>query len=184
MFPPRPTTRRVIGAYNRCLQNDATRLTEKALGLLWKQYPNNKKPPEVHLKIASLNQLYGTQIRADHLATLTLHMVRKGIDRHLAAGSSEAVETIANCPEINTNYSFATKFCSWQKPKIYPIWDRRVDRCLWRYQAAYPFAHFKRHELRNYYRFRAVIASFQEHFGLTDVSLKQLDKFLWLHGAP
>jgi len=41
---------------------------------------------------------------------------------------------------------------------------------------------FKRDELRQYSRYKEIIEGFRVNYGLTQLSFKELDKFLWSYG--
>jgi hypothetical protein len=79
-------------------------------------------------------------------------------------------------------YSFATKYCSWHAQDGYPIYDSFVDRLLRLYRQRDSFACFTNAELWHYPTFRSVIQAFQRHYGLTEFSFKEVDKFLWVYG--
>jgi hypothetical protein len=86
-----------------------------------------------------------------HILPLANHIVELGIDPLLDKGSLEVVERIAQSG-TKRYYSFATKYCSWHRPNVYPMWDRNVDECLWAYQKQDAFATFKRQQLTTQYQ--------------------------------
>jgi hypothetical protein len=163
-------------------------VTEKALAELFAAYPANDNASQVLLKVVALNSLYATRVLAVvKLANLIADQGAK-IDAALGAGSPEAVDLIANISlgqKDYTFYSFATKYCNWHKPGSYPIYDSRVDKYLWSLKKQ---GHFKseklshREDLWTYSTFREIVIAFQEEFGLSEFSFKEIDKFLWSQG--
>ena len=163
-------------------------ITEKALADLFAAYPANDDPSRVLLKVVALNSLYTTRILA--VLKLAQHIAAQGaaLDAALAAGSREAVDLIArvSVPDKDfTFYSFATKFCNWHRPNLYPIYDSRVDKYLWSLKKQGLFqseALSQREDLHNYPQFCVVMTAFREQFGLGSFTFKQIDKFLWSQG--
>jgi hypothetical protein len=170
---------------------------ENALKELFSQYPGNGNLSHVLLKVVTLNSLYSTQIRA-HSETIPnlldvarhIHTNAKKIDSALAAGSTEIVETIARISvpgkKDRNNFSFATKYCSWHKPEVYPIYDSNVQRYLEFLQGRSTFAgdfnvsapHW------TYAAFCGAMDGLRKHYGLGSFTFKDIDKFLWSEGAP
>lgn len=108
-------------------------VTEEALRKLHMQFPANTNEAEVLLKVLVLNKLYSTQINDIDIQPLAHHIARLNIDSLLSQGSLNAVDLIAIRPELDREYSFATKFCSWHNPASYPIYDRNAEEYLWAY---------------------------------------------------
>jgi hypothetical protein len=163
-------------------------LVEEALGDLFHQYPANNNLPHVLLKVVALNGLYAAQILAVEEVARHIHRQAPEIDAALHAGSLVIVDTIAKVAikgKLRNNYSFATKYCSWHRPESYPIWDLRVDRCLWCLQQQYHFAPSLKAnvELRDYLKLHVVLTDFEEAYGLGGFTFKEIDKFLWTYGG-
>ena len=113
---------------------------EGAMARLFGAFPENTDVHSVYLKVVALNALYSTQIplydsRIPTLWEMADHIVCLKIDNPLTAGDSGLVhkiaETIVEGKRRRYNYSFATKYCSWQKSDAYPIFDSRVNEYLW-----------------------------------------------------
>lgn len=163
-------------------------VTEKALADLFGAYPSNEDASHVLLKVAALNSLYATRILA--VLKLAEHIAGLGtkLDAALAAGSPDAVEQIARIgigEKDFTFYSFASKYCNWHKPELYPIYDSRVDKYLWLLKKqgeldSDKFVH--RQDLWNYSNFRDIMIVLRNRFGLGSFSFKQIDAFLWSQG--
>lgn len=161
-------------------------VVEKALDYLFKQIPKNVELHHVLLKVVTLNSLYSTQILAVRDVASHIHQHGAEVDAALTAGSSEIVDkiakvTLAATGRVRNNYSFATKYCSWHRPDLFPIRDSRVDRYLWRMQKQDNFAGCLRRnsDLWEYATFREVMANFRDFYGLAAFPYKQIDKFLW-----
>ena len=160
----------------------STRLTEEALGQLWAQFPRNSETSHVLLKILALNKLYSAQVRDIDVETLARHIAGLGIDALLAEGSPRTVDLVTRCDNLRNYISFASKYCSWHNPDAYPIYDSRVDECLWFYKKQERFAEFHREDLRVYPKFREVVIQFRDFYNLGSFNFKAVDKFLWLQG--
>jgi len=161
---------------------------EEALKDLFGQYSDNKNHSHVLLKVVALNRLYSTNIFAVHNMAKHIYDHAEEIDSALVIGSPEIVDKIARLTikaEEHHFYSFATKYCSWHRTAAYPIWDSRVDRYLWRLQKRDHFApSFKANaDLWDYPKFRAVVISLRDRYGLGSFTVKQIDKFLGLYGG-
>jgi hypothetical protein len=171
----------------RCDEFDrdpSTQLAEDALGQLWAQFPRNTETAHVLLKVLVLNKLYSAQVRDIDVEILARHIAGLGIDPLLAEGSPSTVDLITNCDNLRNYFSFASKYCSWHNPDAYPIYDSRVDECLWSYQKRDGFAKkkFLRKDLWVYPGFCEVVTQFRDFYKLGSFNFKAIDKFLWLQG--
>jgi hypothetical protein len=171
-------------------------VVEAALRTLFDAYPKNDKLPEILLKVAAVNCFYSTQIRLYSLLTPTLqemaesiHAQSPEIDLLLEAGSTKVVERIGSISPggkaLRHNYSFATKYWSWQRPASFPIWDSRVEVYLrsLRKHPGFDWVFGNVSELWSYAEFRNVIDRIKERCGLADVSYKKFDEFLYQEGS-
>jgi len=132
------------------------------------------------MEVVLLNGLYNTNVFA--VMDMASHIRALRVDRDLTAGSPELVDRIARLTirgKTRRHYSFATKYCSWHRPDEYPIYDSLVEKLLWAYWREHRFAQFSRPDLQEYPKYKEAVAAFRRHFGLAQVSFKQLDKFLW-----
>lgn len=161
--------------------------TDLALGKLFATYPANADLSDVMLKVAALNALYATNIYAIFQVAKHIHNLQ--IDSRLTAQDQTLVEAIARVQvsgdKKRRNYSFATKYCSWHSPEAFPIYDRFVDELLWRYALRDSFFGadpLGRNDFWNDYpTFVRTLLAFRNHYGLQQISSRQLDKFLWLY---
>ena len=180
---PRPTVEGVRAACDEFDRENS--VTEAALAQLIRQFPHNFDESHVLLKVASVNSLYSTQIYA--VRKVARHIVQLDIDPLLAEGSPDIVDRITAVAvgedgKVRHNFSFATKYCNWHAPEFYPIYDSRVDECLWAYNRQDQFSKFRRNDLYRFRGFREVVKSFRDGYKLESLTFKQLDKFLWLQG--
>jgi len=150
---------------------------------------------EVGVKVAALNGLYGTGILA--VWDLAKHITNLDIDARLAEPRINAnlVEEIAHFEikgKVRHNYSFATKYCSFHRPDLYPIYDSLVHKLLNTFlQQCEPFDTFVPGEhwrtdpatcesiSRNYTIWCRSIKNFRKHYGLEAFSIRDIDKYLW-----
>jgi hypothetical protein len=169
---------------------------EQALTELFDQYPDNSDLRHVLLKVVALNSLYSTQISVysetiPNVMDVSRHIYQNyhEIDLALAAGSPEIVDWIASVKVSGKKdryyFSFATKYCGWHKPELYPIWDSRVDRYVGCLKGQPRFAEFfntgKDHW--SYPQFRKLMTIFRDCYGLGSCTFKDIDKFLWIYGG-
>ncbi len=163
-------------------------IIEKALADLFSAYPANDNPSHVLLKVVALNSLYSTRVLA--VLKLADHISGQGatLDPALAAGSAEAVDSIARIKIGEKDfafYSFATKYCNWHQPNLFPIYDSRVDKYLWllKKKGAFCCESFSHHQdLYDYSIFCNIMTAFRGQFGLSSFTFKEIDKFLWSQG--
>jgi hypothetical protein len=161
-------------------------IADQALQLLFDQYRQNNQRAQVLLKVVTLNRLYSAGILAVYDVAEHIHQRAAEIDAALDRGSPEIVDTIAKVTirsrvgALNF-YSFASKYCSWHNQLEYPIWDSRVCRYLSSLEGT-PFAHPDR--WTHYAEFKDLMCDFRSHYKLGDFTFKQIDMFLWKHGAP
>ncbi len=160
-------------------------VVENALADLFAHYPANDNPSHVLLKVVALNALYSTRILAVLKVARHIHELGAKLDEALRAGSPEAVDWIANVTIDEKNlyyYSFASKYCNWHRPDLYPSYELRVERYLWflkKREIFHSNALNTREDLWSYPTFCKVMNAFRDEFSLGAFNFKQIDKFLW-----
>lgn len=163
-------------------------VTETALAALLAAHPANTNPSHILLKVVALNSLYSTRILAVLKLAHYIADLGANLDSALASGSPEAVASIARAGNGDSDlsfYTFATKYCNWHRPNLYPIYDSRVDKYLWVLKRQGIFsceALSSRDDLHVYPQFCVVMTAFREQFGLGSFTFKEIDKFLWSQG--
>lgn len=117
---PSLVQRYIIGLQN----NQFFISAEEGLKELFGTYPRNDLLSTVLLKVAALNSLYSTNIYA--VFDVARHIRQLNIDSQLQQNDLSLIDKIAVVTigeKTRRNYSFATKYCSWHKPDIFPIYD-------------------------------------------------------------
>jgi hypothetical protein len=156
---------------------------DAAITLIIRTFPHNGNIEEVLLKVAAVNQLYNAGVYTRAIYAVAKLICELDVDQKLDQGSLGLVDEIAHTEITGEKhrYVFATKFCHWHRPDFYPIYDDVVSDLLWRYQKVDKFAEFQRGGLdsENYPLYKEIIEKFRCHYGLTDLSFRELDKFLW-----
>lgn len=137
----------------------------------------------IFLKVSTLNLYYSTFM----LATKQMAdgIFNLNIDTRLKKGDISLVEEIANCTS-RRNYSFATKYCACHQPDKYPIYDDIVGEYLARviskgnlfgYSGAWSMV--KEGMKKNYIHYKEIYDSFIQQYGLTSLSYREVDWYLW-----
>lgn len=187
MTLPEPTLDSVTTAVADYDRDPRNALADRTLTQLFKRHTTNKCEADVLEKVAVLNALYSTQIY--DVITVARHIVALNVDDQLQSGALSVVDLIAsvtfktkNGDRVRNNHSFATKYCSWHNVAAFPIYDKYVLDQLFAYQADHRFADFTRESLKVYPQFVRALSSFQMSFSLSGVTIRDIDKFLWLEG--
>lgn len=186
----KPTKEKVTAI---CKEFDhANKVIESALEQLFKGFPKNKETAHILLKVIAVNSLYSTQIpmQSERIPTVwevADHIKALNIDSELDAGSLAPVFNIAKIEsptkKVHYNYSFATKYCNWHRPEVYPIYDSRVDEYLWHFMKSGHISHFDRQDLKIYKTLKEKVSEFRNCCGLDELNFKELDKFLYSEGG-
>lgn len=182
-------THELVNGYLKKFDSDKRyKPADDAITKLFKAFPENKELEDIILKISVINDMYSTNI----LGTFRMaeHILRLDIDEDLKEGVPSLVHTIATGHNIRTKrnnteinfYSFATKYCSWHNPDEYAIYDSFVERVLMAYKRKERFSKFKKSDLKVYKEFLRIVTDFKTHYNLTNLNLKDIDKFLWIYG--
>jgi len=194
-----PTVNGIAKACEQFDSDSETRIVEGALADLFARYPKNTDEAQVLLKVVTLNDFYSTQIpfRAPdrpNVFDVARCIPSLKLDQAFKDGSLEIVNAISTTQfprkrRIN-RFSFATKYASWHRQDLYPMWDSNVQAyltCLWKLHRAdwSKFSEgFRLSGNWGYPEFYALMVRFRAYYRLENVCFKDLDKFLWLHGEP
>ncbi len=153
---------------------------DRALRMLFRAYPLNDELEPVLLKVAALNALYRTQILDVH--GMGTHIVTCQVDPRLKGGRREAVEVIRHLRKRDF-YSFATKYCHWHRPDVYPMYDRFVAVALqWLNEWLGFGPKLNWESLRKYDLFVGAIDQCRRAMGLNWRGYKRFDQGLWILG--
>lgn len=161
---------------------------EAALKDVFALMPGNTDYGQVAVKVAALNDIYKTGI----LDTLGVarHIVALRIDGRLAAEAADhaLVHDIArfttSTGDVRNNYSFATKYCAFHQPDLYPIYDSYVHGVLlnlWNRDPGFQALAGAGSWRGSYAAWCRAVLAFRAHFnGLNVYSLRELDHYMWL----
>ncbi|MFD6754792.1 hypothetical protein [Micromonospora gifhornensis] len=165
-----------------------TEKIDAALRVTFGAMPENTDLGVVGVKVAALNSLYATGILG--VLQVARHIVSRGIDAALTEPEvrPDLIETIANVEfsgKKRRNYSFATKYCSFHRPDVYPIYDSLVAGVLSKLlKQGETFDTFTPGErwAADYAVWHRSISRFRTHYGLEEFSIREIDKYLWTLG--
>lgn len=147
--------------------------------------PRNTDVGDVAIKVSALNAIYATQILG--VTQMAEHIVNLGIDVRLAEERADSmlIEDIATLNlkgKARRHYSFATKFCSFHRPDVYPIYDSLVVEVLnGLLKQGEVFDTFEPGDSwrSDYGLYVRSLLRFRDHYGLGDFTLRDIDKYLW-----
>lgn len=157
-----------------------------ALRTLFQAMPNNTEFGEVAVKLAAVNGTYGTNIFA--VSRVAEHIVGLDIDARLAKATVDVrlIEDIARVEikgKLRRNYSFATKYCSFHRPDLYPIYDSLVPgvlNTLLNQGEAFDTFLPDEHWQTDYAVWHRSVMKFRTYFDLAEFSIRDIDKYLWM----
>ena len=143
--------------------------------------PENKQIEDILIKCSTLNDFYSTNIFS--IFPVAKHIYELDIDERLKEFDLTLVNDIAEVNELNRRfYSFASKYCSHHNPEQFPIYDNYVDKVLRYFRRVDKFASFKNEDLKDYVKFKTILDEFKVYYSLSQYSLKDLDRYLWILG--
>lgn len=151
---------------------------EYALNSLFQNYYQNNNLQNILLKVSCLNDFYSTHIIDTFSVAKVIYEMN--IDKMLFEGDLNLVNLMSDELRNKTNrreYVFATKYCSFHRPEIYPIYDSKNDKVLKEYKKDLNIEQVKLDE--NYFDYVKTINKYREIFGLESFSYKQIDRFNW-----
>ncbi|MEV4769920.1 hypothetical protein [Micromonospora humida] len=158
---------------------------DAALRATFEAMPQNTDIGAVGVKVAALNSLYATGMLG--VLQVARHIVSLDIDAAIDQPDMkrDVIERIARVSfhgKMRRNYSFATKYCSFHRPDLYPIYDSLVaetlNTLLKQGEAFDDFAPGERWR-DDYAVWDRSISRFRAHYGLEDFSIREIDKYLW-----
>lgn len=159
-------------------------LAEQKVKIAFKEYPLNTDIYNIRAKVCILNNFYGTFINAINMVAERIHSLN--IDDKLSQGDISFVTNLADVSFKNGKsrnfYSFATKYCSFHRSDIYPMYDSRVEKILSYFNKKDDFSSIKKGQYRDYDKFHEIFFAFKENYKLDKFTARQLDKYLWQIG--
>ena len=193
LLPIPSTIEYYLDLWNKSEKYESYREQEKALSLLFEQFPNNRDLSEILLKTSVLNDFYSTSIFkvfpiAKHI------MAINDFDCRVNKSDVSLVAEVENL-SINGNKkvfrSFASKYCSFHNPNGYYIIDSYVLKMLKKYSAyckskkckdVYQNKFAMVSKCNSYEEYYRIMSRFKRAFNLDNYSKKDIDRFLWVIG--
>lgn len=169
----------------------AIKNAETALKKLIEKFPNHDNLDEIYLKVDAINSLYSTNIYDTYKIAYHIKVRINDIDSRLKEGDFKLIEEIGKNHGIHNKdgkerffYSFATKYCSFHNQKNYAIYDNLIqDLLLADYNKGKVKTEKKNYEsLRKYESFMEMVHDFIHRHRLIEVSIKDIDTYLWILG--
>ena len=169
------------------------KIAEGALVEVFGKYKGSKNVNEIFIMVQMLNQLYSAGLNSNKpLEENTSEKVDVyTMAERLAENAehvSEWLEDADRCtavnniiglfPEYDRPYSFVTKYCSWLNSEKYPIADSYSKGVLYHYFGR----ETAQSEFNDYNEFCRIFDAFKALEIMNDVSVKNVDKFLWSFG--
>lgn len=149
---------------------------------LFSQTSGNTSAEDVRTKVSALND---SDIRSRSLEEdMINHIVKLNIDGRLKRNDLNAVEDIANISaqaESHNLLHFASVYCNFHKPEVFPIYSEQYHDFYKRYIVEYKLP-LDPEKLNTYPVFSQALNDLVERLGLTGkMNYLQLRKFAWLY---
>ena len=172
-----------------------SRMQEEVLRLLFctPSWSANTDLKKIYAKVSVLNDFYSTNIY-DTFGVSEAILGIKDFDQKLHNGNLNVVTELSKKWFQNKKrniLSFASKYCANHEPDLFPIYDSFVSAELWKQHKKDNFiddktitsqsAFFKKVS-EDYVFFAKTIKTFQQHYDLSDCSIRDIDFFLWCKG--
>jgi hypothetical protein len=161
-------------------------VADQAIKKMLAVFPSNSYLPDVIAKVGLIKTLYATPIY-DVFGIAERICAYREFDSLIANGDPKAVEVIRHGHQIKNRstgkewdfYSFATKYCSFHNPALYPIYDNMVAGLLLELNHEHAWdAAMRRRDLQDYPSYRRLVDAVASFSGLSSASYKDLDKGL------
>ncbi len=195
------------GTYKKIGEQKDIKLQEDLLAEVFQKNTitkENKNLDIILIKVTLLNSFYSTMIKNKDLVAVARYIESLNFDEKLTQyGDKPNIELIHKLAygikdfvddEINNIYSFASKYCAWHEPDLYPIVDSYTKGMLYQINCELDLwskiAHKNSewctritHKALNHYDvyydlYIGVLSYVKENYGL-EPSFKQFDIFLW-----
>jgi hypothetical protein len=164
---------------------------DEAVRKVFQTFPQNTDLSDILVKVAVLNTFYKTGIF--DVIKISQHILRiNNIDERIKQGDLSLVDEIKSGHGIqyrNGNeiefLSFATKYCHWHRPDIYPIYDQFSAKTLYELQKNFKFfnGRITQKDLKDYKKYKEVLDCCINFFEFgDDWRYKMIDQALWIYG--
>lgn len=166
-----PTLRNIEAAEKLFDRLNGWQLANDTISIYFKEHLANTEASTVAVKVVLISSLYYARIfeplkMAIHIAGL------KGLDFELKSGDINAVERIAHLDRYEV--SFASKYAHFHNEDAFPIIDDFAAGAVALLEGK-GFNH-------SYPEFYDRVLSLRQKAGLSSISWRSLDKYLWLYG--
>ena len=145
--------------------------------------PMNHDLQDVLLKVREIRDVELISNEAED--AMVEHIVNLNIDGDLELTDNKLVMDIARMDfrgETRFFYSFATRYCCYHHPELYPIYDFLIEQFLKLYYKRTNGVVIEDHQLFHYTSFRHLMREYLDAFHLPLNSYWELDKFIWAYG--
>ena len=134
----------------------------------------------VILKIAALNNHVVTQNNLE--LTIARHIISINPDPRLTNGDTSVVNELVpvDIRQEFQCYSFATRYCSWHFPNLYPVYDELIEQTVSEYFKLSKGTVPDHDQFLEYSTFSQLIDEFIKDLHI-DLDYLELDKFNWLY---
>jgi len=163
---------------------------DKAVRKVFQTFPQNTDLSDILVKVAVLNTFYKTRIF--DVVKISQHILSLNIDGRLRQEDLSLVDNIKSGHRIQSKngneiefLSFATKYCHWHRPKIYPIYDQFAEKALYELQKKFKFfnGRITQKDLKDYSKYKEVLDCCINFFEFgDDWRYKKIDQALWIYG--
>jgi hypothetical protein len=165
---------------------------DKTVRKVFQTFRQNTALPNILLKVAVLNTFYKTRIF--DVIKISQHISSRieNIDERIEQGDLSLVDEIKSGHGIqyrNGNeiefLSFATKYCHWHRPGIYPIYDQFAGKALYELQKNFLFfnGRITQKDLKDYRKYKEVLDCCINFFRFGKKwHYKKIDQTLWIYG--
>ncbi len=148
----------------------------------FQENPHNTDHETISLKISDVNDqelahANAELVMANHIQSLT-------IDEALSKGEAEIVPRIAHLRfqgEKRNFLSFASRYCNYHRPEIYPIYDAISRQLLEIFIKGFSYSKIKPAEIEDYTRFKPAMENLMHSLELPVKHFQELDSFFWCH---
>lgn len=189
------------------------RYKEVVLTKLFEKYPNNTDYYEILIKVTVLNSLYSAGLNNNKgkktidVVTMAKHiLLEPRIDIWLKQDDEEVLfnayryiaeeESCVRNKEYSKCYAFASKYCSWHRPEVFPIMDSKAKKNLYQFiinndisvsSKSKVLTKLEKDDFHDYKIFWDLCKEFKEFIESSyerekEYNMKDIDKLLWQYG--
>lgn len=151
--------------------------------LFTKMSTDNKNIEDVLVKMAALNELHNIGIKVSFL--FAKYITKLDVDSRLKVGDITLVRDIQKDykgSKTKKYLAFASKYCSYHKPKEYPIYDEYMESILKYFRNKDNFSDFEDDDLLDYIKYKGILIDFKKYYKLGKFDLRKLSHYMWLLG--